>query len=196
MKPEKESRAALPLEIRADDDRPGFKKVAGYAAIFDEWADIGGYFLERIAPGAFEGRLDDDVQFLIGHRDLPLARTTSGTLKLGVDARGLWMESDLDATDPDVARIIPKMQRGDLNKMSFGFTVAKEEWDETGDIPRRTITQIGQLLDVSVVPSPAYNGTEIALRSLAAHRADQSAENSHPRRARRMRMALALSGNA
>ncbi|MDE4059764.1 HK97 family phage prohead protease [Phaeobacter gallaeciensis] len=189
----KEIRAAMPVEVR-ETEAEGVK-VGGYAAVFDEWADIGGYFQERIMPGAFEGRLEDDVQFLVNHRDLPLARTTSGTLTLTVDERGLYMETTLDPSDPDAARIIPKLQRGDLSKMSFAFTVedgGKDEWDHSGDVPKRTITRIGKMYDVAVVSSPAYGGTEIGLRSLEAARAADAAENSQPVRARRMRMALAL----
>lgn len=185
-----ETRSGAPVELRADAGEG--VKVAGYAAVFDEWADIGGWFQERIAPGAFDGRLEDDVQLLVNHRDLPLARTTSGTLKLTVDARGLYMETTLDPADPDAARIIPKLQRGDLSKMSFAFTVGKEEWDETGDVPKRTITQLGRLIDVAVVSDPAYAGTEVGLRSLEAHRAAQADEISQPARARRVRMALTL----
>ncbi len=192
MSNKKEIRAALPVEIR-DGEGEGVK-VAGYAAVFDEWADIGDFFQERIVPGALDGRLGDDVQFLVNHRDLPLARTTSGTLKLSLDERGLYMETTLDASDPDAARIIPKLKRGDLAKMSFAFSVDKEEWDETGDIPRRSITQIGRLYDVAVVSEPAYSGTEIGLRSLEAHRGALAAKNSLPERARRMRMVLALAG--
>lgn len=190
MNKAREIRAAMPVEIREAEGEG--VKVAGYAAVFDEWADIGDFFQERIMPGALDGRLDDDVQFLVNHRDLPLARTTSGTLTLTVDERGLYMETTLDPSDPDAARIIPKLKRGDLSKMSFAFKVDKEEWDETGDIPKRTILQIGRLYDVAVVCDPAYSGTEIGLRSLEAHRVALDADNSQPVRARRMRMALAL----
>jgi len=191
-----EIRVAMPVEVR-EAEADGVK-VAGYAAVYDQWADIGGYFQERIAPGAFDGRLGDDVQFLVNHRDLPLARTSSGTLRLSLDARGLYMETTLDPSDPDAARIIPKLRRGDLSKMSFAFSVedgGRQEWDETGDIPKRTIHKIGRLYDVAVVSEPAYSGTEIGLRSLEAHRAAQTAENSHHQaRVRRMGMDLALAG--
>jgi HK97 family phage prohead protease len=48
-----------------------------------------------------------------------LARTRSGTLTLLEDDHGLFMEAMLDQSDPDVRSIIPKMQRGDLDKMSL-----------------------------------------------------------------------------
>lgn len=165
----REIRAALPAELRQDGDAI---RVIGHAAIFNERASIAGMFDERIAPGAFDAALAaSDVPFLIEHQGLPLARTGSGTLKLSVDDRGLLIETDLDGTDPDVARIVPKMKRGDLSKMSFAFTVAKEEWDDTGAVPLRTITEFDRLYDVAIVANPAYAGTDIGLRSLDAHRA-------------------------
>lgn len=194
MASDKEIRSGSPVELRAAGTDGAGVKVGGYAAVFNEWADIGGFFQERILPGAFDKVLGDDVQFLINHRGLPLARTTSGTLTLKVDQHGLAMESDLDPADPDAARVIPKLQRRDLSKMSFGFEVAKEEWDETGPVPKRTIMEFKRLIDVSVVSDPAYSGTDIALRSLAEARA-AAPKNSHPdARVRRMRMELALTG--
>jgi HK97 family phage prohead protease len=56
------------------------------------------------------------VRLLLNHDGLPLARTTSGTLKLREDKRGLHFEADLDPNDPDVQRIAPKVQRGDLTR--------------------------------------------------------------------------------
>ena len=83
----REVRAGIPAEIRQDAD--GIK-VEGYAAVFNEETDIGGYFREVIEPGAFSDAIGrDDVVFLINHEGLPLARTRSGTLKLTEDARGL-----------------------------------------------------------------------------------------------------------
>ena len=142
--------------------------VEGYAAVFDQEANIAGLFLERIAPGAFSEAISrDDVVFLVNHEGLPLARTRSGTLTLSEDDHGLKIESKLDPDDPDVAQIVPKMRRGDLDKMSFAFIATRQEWDETGDIPVRIVHE-AELYDVSVVTTPAFQGTEIALRSRAA----------------------------
>ena len=165
---EREIRGGIPAEIRADDE--GGIKVSGYAAVFDEETDIGGMFREKIAAGAFSEAIGrDDVVFLINHDGLPLARTRSGTLALKEDDKGLHIETMLDADDPDVKSIVGKMQRGDLDKMSFAFWPHKQEWDDTQDPPLRTITQ-ASLYDVSIVTTPQYNGTDIGLRSLEKHR--------------------------
>jgi len=166
--------AGLPVEIRADET--GGIKVSGYAAVFNEEANIGGMFRERIAPGAFKDAVSrDDVVFLINHEGLPMARTRSGTLKLKEDERGLFMETDLDPEDPDVQSIVRKMKRGDLDKMSFAFLPTRQEWDDNEEIPLRTI-QEARLFDVSIVTTPAYEGTDIGLRSLQHYR--QNTEES------------------
>ncbi|WEX07378.1 HK97 family phage prohead protease [Chelativorans sp. AA-79] len=190
---QREIRGGLPAEIRADED---VVKVSGYAAVFNQAADIGCYFREIIHPGAFRAAITrDDVSFLINHAGLPLARSRSGkgTLMLAEDDHGLKIDSTLDADDPDVMRIVPKMKRGDLDKMSFAFRATRQEWDETGEIPVRHVYEL-DLFDVSVVTEPAYEGTEIGLRSLEAHREQvRRTLNFHAANARmRMKMNLAL----
>ena len=170
---QREIRGGIPATIDSQSDGV---KVSGYAAVFNQETDIAGMFREVIAPGAFKNALTrdrDDVVFLINHDGLPLARTRSKTLALFEDGRGLKMETMLIATDPDVERIIPKMQRGDLDKMSVAFRAIKQEWDDSGDIPLRTIIE-AELFDVSIVTDPAYQGTEIGLRSLDHFRKQQN----------------------
>ena len=156
------------LEVRAADaDKPPV--VTGHAAVFEKPTLIGGMFREQVLPGAFKKTLKDgaDVRFLINHEGLPLARTTSGTLTLREDSKGLLMEAELDPTDPDVQRIVPKMKRGDLNEMSFAFSVVREEWDHHASPPLRSLQEL-KLFDVSIVTTPAYPEASIKLRSLQA----------------------------
>lgn len=161
----REIRSGIPAQVRADETGV---RVEGYAAVFGQETRIGDWFREKIEPGAFtEAIRRDDVVFLINHEGLPLARTRSGTLKLSEDDKGLKIETDLDAEDPDVKSIVGKMRRGDLDKMSFAFWPEVQEWDETGDMPLRVIKKAA-LYDVSIVTTPAYEGTEIGLRSAAA----------------------------
>jgi len=175
-------------EIRVNDDGIA---VEGHAAVFNEETDIGGMFREVISPGAFTDAVkNDDVRFLINHEGLPLARTSSGTLTLTEDKRGLHIKTNLDPDDPDVQKIIPKMKRGDLDKMSFAFRAVKEEWDDSGDIPLRTIRQ-AELFDVSIVNDPAYPGTDIGLRSLDTFRKEQKKTNFNAA-AKRLRMKIDL----
>jgi HK97 family phage prohead protease len=181
---ELETRMCAGVEVRAEDK--GIR-MAGYAAVYNERARIGSEFEEEVAPGAFDRALSegDDVVFLVNHRGLPLARTSSGTLKLESDGKGLRMDTELDSEDPDVLAIVPKVRRGDLSKMSFGFIATRQEWDFSGEMPRRIIREV-QLRDVSLVTRPAYDGTSIALRSMQAHKPQVISQNM-----RRMRLMAA-----
>jgi len=189
----KEIRSGEPVEIRAEGDTIS---VSGYAAVFNSETIIGGKYREQIAPGAFTNAIGrDDVMFLINHDGLPMARTKSGTLTLAEDERGLYMSAELDSSDPDVRAIVPKMKRGDLDKMSFAFSPEVQSWDDSGDMPLRTIRQ-ASLYDVSVVTYPAYQDTDIGLRSLSEFRSAQETKEieSNPEAiAARLRMKLALS---
>ena len=49
--------------------------------------------------------------------------------------------------------------------MSFGFWTEKDEWDHKNMI--RTLVEVAELPDVSVVTFPAYNDTTVALRHIA-----------------------------
>lgn len=152
------------------------KKIGGYAAIFNSEANIGGYFREIIAPGAFRDALKGDVRALVDHDSgRVIGRTVSGTLRMSEDDTGLAVEIDLPDTSDgrDIAELI---ERGDISGMSFGFNVTKQTWDETGDIPVRTIQGV-ELHEVSVVAFPAYDDTNIAMRSLEDARKDRRAKN-------------------
>lgn len=170
-----ETRAGLPVEIRQDN---GTLTVEGYAALFDTPTDIGGVFIEQIERGAFKNAIarGDDVEFLINHGGLPLARSTAGNLMLEEDDKGLKIRAHLDPTDPDVQRIVPKMRAGMLAQMSFAFQATGQRWDTPGDgLDVRTITDV-VLFDVSVVNRGAYPDTSIALRSRDEARGDSEAE--------------------
>lgn len=159
--------------VTANGNGPG--TVAGYAAVFNSSADIGGYWQEVIAPGAFSDTLlNDDILAYSAHDSARiLGRTSSGTLRLREDATGLAVEIDLpDTTDGrDVAELV---RRGDLKGMSFGFMVTKEQWDETVNPPVRTIQQV-ELIEVSAVGRPAYADTSLGMRSLERVRGERDA---------------------
>lgn len=156
-----------PLEIRDDG-----QTVAGYAAVFNSETDIGGAFREKIAPGAFSPSLNGDVRALWNHdTGQVIGRTKAGTLRLNEDDHGLAVEIDLPDTQAG-RDLRENMRLGNVDGMSFGFRVTKQEWDETGAIPLRTIQEV-ELFEVSAVTFPAYEDTEIALRSLDDERAER-----------------------
>ena len=150
------------LELRMDGDN---QTVVGYASVYDsESNDLGG-FREYIAKGAFEGRLNDDVRFLINHDGLPLARTTNGTLTLSTDERGLKYEAKI--SDTSIGRdLLTLMKDGTINQSSFAFIVEDDSWEFKDGVNIRTINKIGRLYDVSAVTYPAYEEASVGLRSM------------------------------
>jgi len=160
----------------------GKNTLVGYAARFDSEAilrhPVHGEFTERIAPGAFKNVLNQDVRALLNHDpNFVFGRTKSGTLRLSEDGAGLRTENDMP--DTQAARDLKvSVERGDISQQSFGFVIAKDgdvwEKDESGAISR-TITNVAELRDTSYVTFPAYENTEVALRSLEEFR-KQSAD--------------------
>jgi HK97 family phage prohead protease len=148
------------MEVRASEDGT---KLIGYAAVFDSPSEPLP-FTEFVRRGAFTKTLNDgaDVRLLIDHEGVPLARTKSGTLVLTEDDRGLLVESDLDPMNPDAARLISALRRGDISQMSFAFRTVKDNWSD--DRRTRELREV-QLFDVSVVTFPAYESTVAELRA-------------------------------
>lgn len=157
---------ATVLEVR-DNDSEGLT-LTGYASTFNEPYSMG-WYQETVDPGAFKRTLGrkPDVRLLINHADLPLARTTSGTLELDTDKRGLRVKTILDPSDPDVARLAPKMKRGDVNQMSFAFRIDGTDGDEWApDFSTRTLRSLDlDDGDVSVVTYPANPNAAVGLRA-------------------------------
>ena len=154
------------VEIREKNDGEFTYSFSGYASVFDKSyvvRDSKGTYTETIKPGAFKKTLQeqDDVRFLINHDGIPLARSSSGTLKLEEDDYGLFVEAELDPNNPKVAEVASAMKRGDLNEMSFAFAAVRDDFD--GE--KRDVQEV-RLFDVSVVTYPANSYAGATLRGL------------------------------
>ncbi len=158
------------VEFREEDENK--MVLEGYALVFNEDTLIGDEengFIECIDRNALNEANMTDVPMKYNHNDshLIIARTRNKSLTLTVDDKGLKVRAELIDTESN--KDIYKMVRaGLLDKMSFAFTVSSQKIDRSGDIPKRTITGIDRLYDVSVVDLPAYDQTSIVVgRSLA-----------------------------
>ncbi len=137
--------------------------IRGKGAVYNTETVIGGWFRERIAPGAFASAIGptSDVRALFNHDpSRVLGRSTNGTLRLEDSADALDYEIDINPNDPEACATAAKIARGDVSGSSFGFTVAVggDEWDdsEADKLPLRTIRSIRELFDVGPVTYPAY----------------------------------------
>lgn len=165
-------------DLRAYKDKDKKKKVRGYAAVFDSLSEDLGGFREKINRNAFDNVLDNDVVAVFNHdMNMILGRTTSGTLKLSVDERGLLTEIDMPNTTlgNDLVELV---ERGDISKMSFGFFVDRDAWIESENDFVREVKEVKKLIDVSLVTKPAYNDTSAAVRSLDNYKQQKTETNS------------------
>lgn len=153
------------FEVKQEGEE-GNKKIAGYAAVFDQEAPETMGFIEKIEKGAFtEALKDSDVRALFNHnQDKILGREKSGTLEIKEDETGLYYE--IDPADTTYAKdLLISMERGDVDESSFAFEVAEESWDESGEIPIRTIEKVMSLYDVSPVTRGWYPQTDSGIKS-------------------------------
>jgi HK97 family phage prohead protease len=167
----------------ADGDK---RTLEGYASRFGNSYDLG-RFDEVIEAGAFTRALSEeqDVRALIDHDPSKIiGRSKNGTLEMREDAKGLFTRIHLPDTQEarDLATLV---ERGDLDAMSFGFTVKTDRWSKKEGRNTRYISDV-DLFDISVVSFPANSETSVALRSM--DKADKEADN------RRRRFSLMLLG--
>lgn len=176
------------VEVRSFED--GAPRIRGYAAVFNTWTDIvPNYLRERIAPGAFKKTIKDgDVRALINHDpNLIIGRSKAGTLSMREDEHGLAVE--ITPPDTTYARdLITNMRAGNLNQMSFAFTVVRsnDKTESEDGALDRTLTEV-RLYDVSVVTYPAYPTTEAwarsAIETLSHYLQSAPPETGHPEQA-------------
>jgi HK97 family phage prohead protease len=181
--------ADFPEAVAVEDRGDGRRRFRGYAAVFDRMSqDLGG-FREVLLPGAFDAvlsrkfpapgrpsaaarRANDCIACWNHDPGQLLGRTSSGTLTLETDDRGLLF--GIDPPDTQLARDLGALvARGDVYGASFAFTVdpADESFavDESGQTIR-TIRAVSGLFDVSLVTTPAYLDTVASLRKLEVWR--------------------------
>lgn len=168
---------SVPDEEKPDEER---KIVAGYATVFNEpYTLYGGDDIrveEVVDAEAFSGADMGDVIMQYNHEGRVFARTKNNTLTVRPDGRGLYIEADLGGTELG-RQLFEEIRGGYTDKMSFGFTVADDEWTKTDIdgvlVSRRTLKRIGKLYDVSAVSIPANDATSISVRNLTDGVIDQ-----------------------
>ena len=143
-------------EFRMESAEQNGNTIRGYAAVYNSDSEWMGGFYEQIERGAFDDVMNDDVRAYFNHdENLLLGRVSSGTLRIGTDARGLFYEVDLPNTTyaNDLAEL---MKRGDVNQSSFAFLIDADRWEQRDGKTYRIIEKVSRLLDVSPVAQPAY----------------------------------------
>ena len=159
------------LETREEGDK-GI--IFGQPIVFNSRADLG-CFDEIIEPSALDMTDLSDVRLCLNHdTSYVYARSRrnnpNSTMRLNRNASGLEIEAELALEESPKARdYYSAITRGDIDKMSFMFSVGEDEWEDLDtDHPTRHITSISSVVEVSAVTFPAYDSTEIYARSKEA----------------------------
>ena len=143
--------------------------VVGYATTFDDpyhlynTEDRNGNEVEVkevVSRNAFDNADMSDVIFQYDHEGRVFARLSNETMTLKADEHGLLVRAYLGGTE--IGRnLYEEIKGGYTDKMSFGFTVAKDHMSYDGNAYIRSIDAIGKLYDVSAVSLPQNGNTEI-----------------------------------
>lgn len=150
-------------------------KVHGYATTFDDpyvlYEDRDVILREIIDHDALLNADMSDVIMQVNHEGRVFARNSNDTLSLVPDAHGLGVDAYLGGTDLGRG-VFQDIAGGYMTKMSWAFTVDKDEWksEQAPDgrsLETRTIKGVKKIYDVSVVSIPANDATEISARNLA-----------------------------
>lgn len=148
--------------------------VTGKPVVLESRTDLGD-FDEIIDRNALAETDLTDVRLCLNHDTgyvYARSRRNNGnsTMEIYTDATGLSFTASLNLEgSPRAKDFYSAVSRGDMDKMSFMFTIDGYEWEnlET-DHPTRRITKIGSIFEISCVTFPAYNSTSITARDAEA----------------------------
>ena len=197
MKKELEQRFYnVQLETREDGD---IGIITGKPIVYNSVTDLG-YFDELIEPGALDNADLSDVRLCLNHdTSYVYARSRknnpNSTMKLFPNSDGMNIEANLAIGDsPKAKDYYSAVKRGDMDKMSFMFSVKRDEWENIdSDHPLRRIKEIASVVEVSAVTFPAYDATAINARSKEALESARSAvETARQQNARSLESDLEL----
>lgn len=165
------------FEVRAEKSEEHGTYISGTPIVFNQEEQLFDPFIgdyrESIDPNALTDTDLKDVPLFVGHDTsrVPLARSRNNnknsTMQLAVGENGMDIRADLDIEgNPEAKTLYSAVKRGDMNGMSFMFTVGEDRWEDVDtENPKRTIMSIRKVYEVSCVAFPAYKGTSVQAAS-------------------------------
>lgn len=178
-----------PMQTTADKKA---YQVEGYATTFDVPYEFtkdldGNTIYEQVLSTALVGADLTDVIFQLNHEGQTLAKQKNNTLELSLDSHGLHVVADLSGSQAG-RDLYEAISNGLIDRMSWGFTIAKDGWEYDEHTRVSTITKVDKVFDVSAVSIPADKDTEIHARSYL----DGAIETAHKELVERKRQAVEL----
>lgn len=160
---------SLPAAFETREEN-GMGIIEGRPVVLNSVTDLG-FCDEVIDSRALIGTDLTDVRLCLNHvTDYVYARSRqnngNSTMQLFVDEAGLRFVASLNIeSSPKAQDYYSAVKRGDMDKMSFMFSIDGYEWENLeSDHPTRRITKIGTIYEISAVTFPAYNSTSIEAR--------------------------------
>ena len=125
-------------------------------------------FRETIRPEAVEGVLEKSDIFLVYNHDRKggfLARNKRGKGSLHIDTREDGVYFSFKPLSDNLSNYVrERIENGDLDEMSWAFTIEADEWKKGADgVWDRAITKFEQIYDFSIVDQ-SYYGIENAVK--------------------------------
>lgn len=148
-----------------------YKFLEGRAVPYNEWAPIG-WFLEQHAQGSFDRTIQlgaKKLPLLLFHnnRSWPIGHIEEWRADNDDGLDGVWRLNDTQ----DAQQAATLVNAGDLPGLSIGFYPYRSEWEYVDDwnpdlgpdhMDRVTRTE-SRLFEVSLTPTPAFEGAEVGL---------------------------------
>lgn len=196
------------LRIREAEGEEQSRTITGYAILFGVqsaplWSDEDSEAREVIAAGAITKEILDgcDIKMTMFHdRQLILARSRNGvgTLKYGVDEKGVYFEFEAPMT-ADGDKALELIRRGDIAGCSFAFTTRYYDdacVERTATVVNKrtiivyTVKAVTGIYDFTLAADPAYPDTSCEAREFVAGLHDGVKPEPQPKSNEKMREQL------
>lgn len=165
-----DERRTLGVEFREVETNAALTVLRGRAVPYDTEADIG-WFVEEFAQGSLGKSARESaaaLPLMLFHGDALKPFPAGSIARWDEQATGLYGEWNI-ADDADAQRAAKLAADGHLNFMSIRFAPIRSEWTyvddfnpDLGATHKDRVRRIeARLLEVSLVPTPAYNEATI-----------------------------------
>lgn len=186
-------RHLMQVRVLGENTESDKMMIEGKAVSFDDPTVLFEYdgveYKEIIAKGAMDEADMSHAYLKYNHSSsiMAMARYKNGTLKIDVRDDGVYIQAEL-ANTTSGRDLYELVKRGDIDKMSFAFTIREESYDKQEHT--WTVRKIDKLYDVAAVEVPAYENTELFARRYGEVEASRRKEVEALSQARARRVEL------
>lgn len=152
----------------ASDNPDEPKRIGGHYIVFNQWAQISGWFREMVKDFACDRSIaEDEILSCFNHNpDYVLGNNRANPPTLTITKDGVGIYAEALPPDTDWARgLVQNVERGDVHGGSFWFSVDKDLWGTENGMDFREIHQV-TIYELGPGAFPAYPQTDAGVREL------------------------------